>query len=352
MKVIIFAGGMGKRLWPISTPESPKQFQKIFNNQTSLEHAYYPLRDEFGVENIFISTTEDFAQKTIEILKDFNPDNLILEPSTRDNGPAVAFAMHKISEKYGNEPIVIRWQNSVITNPEAFINAIRDAEKIINNKQANLVYLGVPSRFPNTSLGHIKIGDKLSDSENTMGLYEFEGFVEKPDLETAQKYHESGNYLWNPGCYITTPNFILESIKVTSPEIFSILDLISKENDSSKIKDLYSQMPKISIDYALWEKLDKTGIVVVKAEYGWYYISTWLDIKNFLLQNNLNTQKGDVKQLNSSNVLAFNYNSKQKLCLVGVHGINVICTENAILVVSDQEVANVKKLVEELDKNN
>jgi len=352
MKVIIFAGGMGKRLWPISTPESPKQFQKIFNDQTSLEHAYNPLRDEFGVENIFISTTEDFAQKTVETLKDFNPDNLILEPSTRDNGPAVAFAMNKISEKYGNEPIVIRWQNSVITNPKAFINAIRDAEKIINNKQADLVYLGVPSRYPNTSLGHIKIGDKLSDSENTMWFYEFEGFVEKPNLETAQKYHDSGNYLWNPGCYITTPNFILESLKITSPEISFVLDLINNEKDKLKIKELYSQMPKISIDYALWEKLNKQGIVVVKAEYGWYYISTWLDIKNFLLQNNLSTLKGDVKQLNSSNVLAFNYNSKQKLCLVGVNGINVICTENAILVVSDEEVANVKKLVEELDKNN
>jgi len=124
MKIIIFAGGAGKRLWPVSRANKPKQFQKIYGDETSLENSFNTIKGKFDIQNIFVSTGADFVEDVLKTLPNLPPKNLILEPVSRDTGPAVAYAMLKISEKYPNEPVVIRWQNSLIKDPVAFVKAL------------------------------------------------------------------------------------------------------------------------------------------------------------------------------------------------------------------------------------
>ncbi|MEO6728635.1 MAG: sugar phosphate nucleotidyltransferase [Candidatus Dojkabacteria bacterium] len=356
MKVIIFAGGYGKRLWPLSRKDTPKQFQKLFGDQTSLENSFETISLKFKTEDIYISTGEMYAGQIKDVIPNFPNENIIIEPESRDTTAAVAYAMAKISEKFPNEPVLIRWQNSLIKAPKKFAKALRDAEELFENGEANLVYLGVPSRYPNTTVGHIKLGGLVTKLNNGNVVYGFSGFAEKPNKELAEKYHNSGKYLWNPGCYITTPKYILSKLKEHSPEIYlpieEIMESFGKKNEWEVTKKEFKKIPKISIDYALWEKLSGDDIKVISSEYDWHYISTWADLKNALKSgtNLKNIEKGNVIELDTDNCLIYNFGDKKIIAAVGVSGINVIDTGDAILIVSDERAGDVKKILDKLEE--
>lgn len=356
MKVIIFAGGYGKRLWPLSRKDTPKQFQKLFGDQTSLENSFETIQLKFKVKDIYISTGEMYADQINDVIPNFPKENIIIEPESRDTTAAVAFAMAKISEKFPNEPVLIRWQNSLIKAPKKFAKALTDAESLFQNGEANLVYLGVPSRYPNTTVGHIHLGNLITQLNNGNAVYNFKGFAEKPPKELAIKYHNSGEYLWNPGCYITTPNFILSKLEEHSPEIYKpikkMLDAFGTKNEKEVVKKEFSKIPKISIDYALWEKLSGDGIKVISSEYDWHYVSTWADLKNALKSgtNLKNIEKGEVIELDTDNCLIYNFDKKRIIAAVGVTGINVVDTGDALLIVSDDRAGDVKKILDKLEE--
>jgi mannose-1-phosphate guanylyltransferase len=341
MKIIIFAGGIGKRLWPLSTKKTPKQFQKLFNNETSLENSFNIIKQKFAVEDIFVSTNKAYADQVYEVIPNLPKENLIIEPESRDTGPAIANAMQVIAKRFPNEPVVIRWQNSLIKDVQAFLNALSDAQEVFEKKEADFVYLCVPARYPNTGVGYIKYGKKLKDSNASMGIYEFKGFTEKPDLTTAQRYIDEGNYGWNPGCYVTTPKFVLDELKRTNPTFYENL-----------INENFLQLDKISIDFLLWEHLNPENIKVVLAEYGWYYVSTWADLKA-ALENSQddNITKGNVTCYEASDNLAFNFENKKLLALVGTNNIAVINTPKAVLVLDKSKASEVKQLLKELENS-
>lgn len=356
MKVIIFAGGYGKRLWPLSRKDTPKQFQKLFGEETSLENSFKTISTKFKPEDIYISTGEKYSEQIFEVMPKFPKDNIIIEPESRDTAAAVAYAMAKISEKFPNEPVLIRWQNSLIKAPKKFAKALKDAEELFESGEANLVYLGVPSRYPNTTVGHIHLGELVTKLNNGNSVYKFKGFAEKPPKELAIKYHNSGEYLWNPGCYITTPSFILSQLEEHSPEIYKpikkMLDAFGSKNEWEVVKTEFSKIPKISIDYALWEKLTGEGIKVISSEYDWHYVSTWADLKNALKSgtNLKNIEKGKVIELDTDNCLIYNYDGKKVIAAVGVSGINIIDTGDALVITSDERAGDVKKLLDILEE--
>lgn len=341
MKIIIFAGGVGKRLWPLSTKNAPKQFQKLFGEETSLENSYRVIKKMFDEKDIFVSTNESYASQVREVVPNLPEENLIIEPETRDTGPAVTNAMQVIAKRFPDEPVVIRWQNSLIKNVEAFLNALRDAKEVFEKKEAEFVYLCVPARYPNTGVGYINFGKKIHDSSNSLGIYNFKGFTEKPDLETAKKYVQSGDYGWNPGCYVTTPQFVLKELEKVNPEFYAKLN-----------ENKFSELPKISIDFLLWEHLKPENIKVVLAEYGWYYVSTWDDLKVALENDKTdNITKGDVVTFDSTDNLIFNFENNKLVATLGIENIAVINTPKAILILNREKAGDVKKLLEELDDN-
>lgn len=355
MKIIIFAGGQGKRLWPLSRKKTPKQFQKIFGEETTLENSFNTISKKFRPEDIFISTGEEFVEDVYRAIPSLPKENLILEPESRDTAAAVAYAMLRISQKFPDEPVVIRWQNSLIKDPEQFIKTLDFADDIFKNNEAELVYLAVPVKFPNTGVGYIKLGNKVREGENEIQLYEFQSFKEKPDQTKAEEYFKSEFYCWNPGCYITTPKYLLDKLEIYAPEIFSSIkrigDSIGMTNEHEVIVSEFKKIEKISIDYALWEKLPAEGVKVVRSDYQWNYVSTWSDLKK-ALQNSQeeNILKGGVEIIDSSNCLVYNYDKEKTIAIVGLEGIQVIDCGDSLLICSEDSSSKVKELVSKLEE--
>lgn len=355
MKIVIFAGGQGKRLWPLSRKKTPKQFQKIFGEETTLENSFNTIGKKFRPEDIFISTGEEFVEDVYRAIPSLPKENLILEPEARDTAAAVAYAMLRISQKFPDEPVVIRWQNSLIKDPEQFLKTLDFADSIFKNNEAELVYLAVPVKFPNTGVGYINLGNKVREGEHSIELYEFQGFKEKPNQEKAEEYFKSQSYCWNPGCYITTPKFLLDNLEKYAPQIYSpirrIGDSIGRVDEHDVIVSEFKNIEKISIDYALWEKLPINGVKVVKSDYNWNYVSTWSDLKKALQSTSEeNITKGNVEIIDSKNSLVYNYDEGKMIALVGVEGIQVIDCGDSLLICSEESAGKIKDLVSKLEE--
>lgn len=356
MKVIFFAGGYGKRLWPMSRASKPKQFQKFFEDKTSLESTVYDLKDKFEWEDIFISTNINFVNDIAELLPELPKENIIAEPNVRDTGPAIALAMLILSKKFPNEPVLIRWQNSIIKNPSEFIEALNSGEDLVLENKAEFVYLSVPAKFPNTNVGYIKfkndeIADVVNIQENKF-VFEFEGFTEKPNLETAQNFINENKYGWNPGCYITTPKFVLDNLEKYNKDFSSELEKISEKLDKKEdVSEIYNKLEKISIDYLLWEKLDKNGIKVVLADYDWHYISTWADIYEATDKDNeSNIIKGNVQDLGSKNSIIYNTEGKKLVSTINLENTIIINTQDILLVLKKEDSAKIKDYLKNLEE--
>lgn len=354
MKIIIFAGGTGKRLWPVSRANNPKQFQKIYGNETSLENSFNTIKQKFGLSDIFVSTGNDYVEDVLRTLPNLPPSNLILEPSSKDTGAAVAYAMLKVSEKYPNEPVVIRWQNSLIKNPARFITALNDAEKLFESGEAKFVYLTVPSKFPNTNVGYIQAAfERKSEVENN-DIRQFIRFTEKPDEATADQYQKDDSYFWNPGCYITTPKFVLDSFEKYNSDFYNnfikpIHASLGSRSEWDETRKAFDAVKKESIDYALWEKLPSEGIKVVACDYDWNYVSTWADIKAALTNSKEeNYTQGKVILNQTTNSLIANFTNKL-VSVTELEGVVVVVTDDAILVTSKSKAGKVKDLVAKLE---
>lgn len=353
MKIVIFAGGVGKRLWPLSRPSMPKQFQKLFGNETSLENSYNTIKAAFNPEDIFISTNEEYVEHILQVIPEIPREHIIVEPATRDTAAAVAFAAIHIQQKYPDEPLVIRWQNSLIKDPASFVEALKYANKLFNEGKSDLIYLGVPSKYANTGVGYIELDGKLVQ-EGKCELYNFAGFREKPNQEMAETYVTAGNYVWNPGCYITTANYLLEKLKQVSPDFYKHVEemraALASSNRDQDLLAAFNKIDKKSIDYILWEKLSPEDAKVVVCDYDWHYVSTWQDLKMALQRNSTaNVTDGLVELKETTNSIVYNYDSQKVVSVIGLENIIVVQTKDAVLICHGDKSSKVKDLVTSMD---
>lgn len=355
MKIVIFAGGVGKRLWPLSRPSMPKQFQKLFGEETSLENSYTTIKAAFDPEDIFISTNREYVEHIFEVIPELPRDHVIVEPATRDTAAAVAFAALHIQEKYPNEPLVIRWQNSLIKDSQKFVEALNYANKLFNEGKSELIYLAVPAKYANTGVGYIEL-DQVIEQNGNCQLINFAGFREKPNQEVAESYVNAGNYMWNPGCYITTASYLLSKLKQVSPDFYRhVEEMKSALASSNKDEDLaavFSRIEKKSIDYVLWEKLSPADAKVVMCDYDWHYVSTWQDLKIALqTKPKMNVVEGLVELKEAENSLVYNYDQQKVVTVVGLENILVVQTKDALLICHGDKASKVKDLVSGMDVN-
>lgn len=355
MKIVIFAGGVGKRLWPLSRPSMPKQFQKLFGNETSLENSYNTIKRAFNPEDIFISTNKEYVEHVFQVIPELPRDHVIVEPATRDTAAAVAFAALHIQEKYPNEPLVVRWQNSLIKNSEKFVEALNYANKLFLQGKSELIYLGVPAKYANTGVGYIELETKVEES-GSCKLHNFAGFREKPNSEVAESYVRAGNYTWNPGCYITTATYLLNKLEQVSPDFYKHVEemkqALASNNVEEQLLNAFNKIEKKSIDYVLWEKLSPTDAKVVVCDYDWHYVSTWQDLKMALQTNSQeNIIDGLVELKDTENSLVYNFDNQKLVTVVGLENIVVVQTKDALLICHGDKAGKVKDLVAGMEEN-
>jgi mannose-1-phosphate guanylyltransferase len=351
MKIVILAGGTGTRFWPMSRSDSPKQLCKLLSEKTILEETLDRFKD-WPKEKIFISTTNSLVDKIKEVMPDFPEENYIVEPALRDTAPAMGFVAAYLYNIDPDEPMAFIPADHFIGDLENFLRSIREAEKAIL-ETGKLLDISVHPTSPTTTLGYTKVGKRVREADG-VEFFEFLGHKEKPDFETAQKYLKEGNYLWHANYYMWTPKKFLEAYKKYAPEMHAILIEIQKnlkeKNKEEQTEDLYGKLEKISIDYAITEKMHPEEIMIIKGDFDWDDIGAW----DTLYQNmqakadeNKNVIMGQEINIDSSGCIIYG-DKKKIIATIGVDDLVIVDTEDALLVCPKSRAQDVKKVVAKL----
>lgn len=353
MKIVILAGGKGTRFWPISRSNKPKQLSKLVSNKTMIEETLDRF-EEWPREKIFISTTDDLLSKIKEILPNFPESNYIVEPSLRDTAPAMGYVATYISRIDPKEPMVFVPADHFIGDKEKFLLSIREAEKVIL-ETGKLLDISVYPTSPTTTLGYTKIGN-LFRQTNGIDFFEFLGHKEKPDLETAKKYLADGSYLWHANYYMWSPEKFLEAYQKYVPEMHAVFMEIKKLMDEGgkekQIADLYAGIQKISIDYAITEKMDPKEILIIRGDFEWDDIGAWDTLYQNLISKtdeNKNLVVGEAVSIDTNNSVIYGCKGKM-IATIGLQDMVIVDTKDALLVCSKSRSQEVKKIIEELKK--
>lgn len=351
MKAIIFAGGVGTRLWPLSRKKSPKQFEKVIGDKSTLQLAVERLVPDFQWEDIYISTGERYVAQVKEQLPQIPAENIIGEPEAKDVGPAVGLVMAHLEKKHPNTPIVILWSDHMIRESQFFIKILNKCKKIITKISNKIIFIGQKPRFASQNLGWIKFGASMDESEG-IHTFKFENFHYRPDLETAEKYLNNGHYAWNVGYFVTTPRFLWKLYKLLQPEMYSLLSEINKSIGNADYKrnleKNYALLPKISFDNAILEKINTDDAMVISENLGWSDIGAWEALKEALqVTPDQNVTQGKVLLTDCRDSLVYNY-TDQMVVTIDLNGFLVVNTRDVVLVCHKDSVPKIKKLVEKL----
>lgn len=351
MKIVVFAGGVGTRLWPLSRKNSPKQFGKIIGTQSTLQQAIERLLPEFNATDIYIATGEQYKDVVIQQLPAIPKENFIFEPTLQDVGPAIGLASFLLDKKYSREPIAIIWSDHLVKNEDAFRNALRSAEKQIIDAKSEFIFIAQKARFANQNCGWIELGDRISKDKEAE-IFKFKRLCYRPKPEEAEEFYKNNNFVWNLGYFVSTPKYIKSMYKNYMPEMYKkllqIQESVGKRNFRKKLQEVYPTMEKISFDDAILVKLNPDSFRVIAADLKWSDVGTWDALKEALSKNkDENITLGDVLLENTKDTLLFNYS--KKLCLgIDLNETIIINTDDVLLVCPKNSVPKIKKFVEKL----
>ncbi|HDX4025479.1 TPA: mannose-1-phosphate guanylyltransferase/mannose-6-phosphate isomerase [Escherichia coli] len=343
---IIMAGGSGTRLWPLSRSLYPKQFLSLINENSLLQETLKRLDGLNCLPPVIVSNNEH-RFIVAEQLRQFGVDDfqIILEPVGRNTAPAVALAALKSLELHGDHRMLVLAADHAIQDIEAFHAAVLAAEQeSVDNK---LVTFGIVPTKPETGYGYIKKGEQVKNS-----VFKVNSFVEKPDLETAKNYLEQKCYLWNSGMFMFKASVYLDELKKFRPDILAACkeSLSSASTDLDFIRlnsDVFAECPDESIDYAVMEKTQDCVVIPLDAD--WSDIGSWTSLWEISEKDeHENVSHGDVINYNSRN--NYIYSEGSLISTVGVNNLIIVQTKDALLVAQQDNVQDIKKIVEILKK--
>jgi len=350
MKLVIFAGGSGTRLWPISRNRTPKQAQPFGDNQTLLQKTFARLRRGYPVRDIWLSTSAEQYPLLKKQVPNIPRSQVILEPARRDTAAAIGLAAATITARVSpQETIATVWSDAYIKEPLVYLRALKDAGRVVTTHPNQTVLIGLKPRYPDTGLGYIKIARQVETVGKT-DVFLVDRFVEKPDQRTAERYVRSWQYLWNPGMFVFRADAMLDKFRAWLPATHRILmkiaDDLGTPRGNATVKRLYPRVEKISIDYAIMEK-DRT-MLAIPADFTWSDVGTWAAVHDMLADHpHHNVSRTRHISVDSRGNLLFSYSGKL-MATAGVHDMIVIETDDAILVCPKSRAQDVKKIVLEL----
>lgn len=352
MKIVIFAGGVGTRLWPLSRKNTPKQFEKILGDASTLQETVKRLLPEFAEADIYIATGKRYQDIVREQLPAIAPENFIFEPQMRDVGPAIGLVANILAKRFPNEPLAILWSDHLVKHEDTFRTILRKSESLIKEGSADFIFIGQKPRFANQNIGWIEIDTQSDQGDEHMHIHRFKRLRYRPNLSVAKEYVSSQTYVWNLGYFVTTPAFLTSLFRTYVPQMSQTLEKIAgsygTEHFQKDLDNLYPTLEKISFDDAILEKLRPNNILVVSADLGWSDVGAWEALKEALSEEkDENVTKGNVLLEDSRDSLVFNYGN-QLAVGIDLNEMLVINTDDVILICPKTAVPKIKKLVESL----
>ncbi len=328
MKVFILAGGSGTRLWPLSKPDFPKQFLRICEDRSFFQKTLLRVLKVTSPENIVVITSKNYESLIIKDMQELGIQesfcNLVFEPVGKNTAPAIALGIKYCMDKLKcshDEVIISMPSDHVIEPSDVFANYLKQAEQVA--KEGFIVTFGVKPTRPETGYGYIKVSSK-DGIYRDFAVFDVERFVEKPDLETAKKFLQEGNYYWNSGIFAFNIGKIVEELKKHAPEIASCLD-----KNFEEFLDSFSQMPFISIDYAVMEKAK--DIKMIPMDIYWNDVGSWKSLLDILEKDEYgNSVIGNAMTLDTRRSVVI---GKEKLVVtVGLDDVLVVESDNVVVV--------------------
>lgn len=351
MNAVIFAGGVGTRLWPLSRKKSPKQFEKIIGNKSTLQLAAERLQPDFPWDHVYASTGRAYVPIVQEQLPHIPPDHVIGEPEVRDVGPAVGLMTAILSRSQPDEPMTILWSDHLVKNEALFRKILRVAGDWIKSDPEKIIFVAQKPRFASENLGWISFAREVGQTEG-IAFHAFVDFQYRPDKATAQSYLESGHHAWNLGYFVTTPRFLLAQYERFVPNVYAGLSRIASAWGSATYQEVldtvYPTLEKISFDNAILEKLDPSQALVISENIEWSDIGAWEALKEALQEaDDKNVTQGKVMLNDTQDSLVYNY-SDQLVVTIDVEDMLVVNTSDVVLVCKKGSVPKIKKLVERM----
>ena len=343
MKPVVLAGGTGSRLWPKSRAALPKQFLSLTSNSTMLQDTITRLKGTNAEPPVFICNdahrflvAEQLHKKNIE------HDGILLEPVGRNTAPAIALAALHATKNENDPVLLVLAADHLIKDQSAFRSAITKAEALAN--EGKLVTFGIVPDQPHTGYGYIKAGNVLNVG------FEVADFVEKPELETAKQYVESGDFFWNSGMFMFKASRYIEELGKYHPEMLEIcrraIETEAPDLDFIRVdSEIFSACPDDSIDYAVMEKTDSAAMVPLDA--GWSDVGSWTSLwETADKDDNGNVCVGDTILENTNNSYV---NAEQRLVsVIGLEDVIVVETKDAVMVAHKDDAQSIKTVVNRL----
>jgi mannose-1-phosphate guanylyltransferase len=353
MKIVIFAGGSGRRLWPISRQKTPKQFEPIVGDRSTLQMAVDRVADLYGLENIYVSTNHQYLPIVSSQLPGIPAENLIGEPIRRDLAAAVGLAVAHLAQRAdAGEPVSILWGDNTMKDVPLFQNVLQTGEALTSQGLARIVFMGETPRFANDNLGWLGMGRRLGNIGDRP-YYQFQSLSYRPEPAECRRMFAGGDHCWNTGYFVTTVEYVQGAYRQHQPEMAAQLERIQSSIGTPAyqeiLQNVYPRLRSISFDDAILVHLPARDGVVLHGEMGWSDPGTLYALKEALVPGlEDNATKGLVETLETQDSLLYNYVADKLLVAVGLDGMVVVNTEDAILVVPKEKVPLVKKAVDAL----
>ncbi len=343
--LVIMAGGVGSRFWPMSTTEKPKQFIDVLGTgKTLLQLTVERFGQLIKPENIWVVTNEAYADIVAEQLPEMPRTNILCEPCRRNTAPCIAYISWRIKSRDPKANIVVTPSDHIVTNVQEFQRIIGDCMKFTCDTDA-IVTLGMKPTRPETGYGYIQ-ANLAANSLRNKGIYRVDSFREKPDMPTATKYIKQNNYFWNAGIFIWNVNTIVNAFRMYQPALAKIFESMNAvygtDKEQTVINERFPECESISVDYAIMEKAEE--IFVCPADFGWSDLGTWgsllLQSKKDLYGNACIGQ--DIKMFESHNCIVHTTQEK-RVVIQGLDGFIVAENNDTLLICKLSEEQRIKQ---------
>ena len=357
---VIMAGGVGSRFWPRSRRATPKQFLDVFGDASLIQNTFARLQPLVDAERTLVVTNADYAEITQQHLPALPAGNILGEPVARNTAPCIALAAAKLLAQDPDATMVVLPADHLIANVARFhavLEAAIEAAQPTGDGHGPLVTIGIRPTHPETGYGYVqydlegdgKPGEALDlEGYDSPRAYPVLTFAEKPDVKTAERFLDAGDFLWNSGMFVWRADAILAAFERYLPKVHRLfaplVDVMGTDGETAAIEDAYERSPKISIDYGILEQADR--VLVVPGAFGWSDVGDWRAVHELADKDDAgNRAEGNVILHDTARSFA-RANDGRLLVLVGMEDTVVVDTGDAVLVCHREQAQKVKDVVD------